>query len=259
MSPDWSNPHNTIVNHAPLSIVLVDFILISVIPVAFVISATYSRIPAVKSFLVSLIRLRGILGWALLALVLLPGLALLSIPINSIIGRQPITALSLPITGLALIGWIAVKFLYQFCFFNATGEEVGWRGFALPRLQAQTSPLIASLVLSFFWAIWHFFYYQAQGEPVFTWQYWLEVYVDLVPFALLITWLYNRSKGSILVAGIAHAASNTAVLALWSSLDSHVLTATNFVAALVLVVIDRMWKKPPSDYPTVYREPALEG
>jgi membrane protease YdiL (CAAX protease family) len=248
--------HNTIVNHAPLSIVLVGFILISVIPVAFVISATYSRIPAVKSYLVSLIRLRGILGWALLALVLLPGLALLSIPINSIIGRQPITTHQFPATGLALIGLIAVKFLYQLFFFNATGEEVGWRGFALPRLQARTSPLIASLVLTLFWAPWHFFLWQAEGKPVLTWQYWLEEYVILIPATFIIVWLYNRSKGSILVAGIAHAAGNT-VFAFLPNLDGQVLIVTNFVAALVLVVMDRMWKKLPPDNPAVYKSPQL--
>ena len=132
--------HNTFIDLAPFSPVMVGFVLVSVVPVAFVISMAYSRIPAVKSYLASLIRLRGVWGWSFLAWVLTSALILLSVPTSSILGRQPITAHQFPDTGLALIGLVTVKFLYQLFFFNATGEEVGWRGFALPRLQTRTSP-----------------------------------------------------------------------------------------------------------------------
>ena len=77
--------------------------------------------------------------------------------ISSLPGRQSISGLRFPESDLTLIGLVAVKFLYQIFFFNATGEEVGWRGFALPRLQARTSPLIAALIIALFWAPWHFF------------------------------------------------------------------------------------------------------
>jgi hypothetical protein len=75
--------NNTFINHAPFSPVMVVFTLVSVVPVAFVISMAYARIPAVKRYLASLIRLRGVRGWALLALGLVPALVLLSI------GQQP--------------------------------------------------------------------------------------------------------------------------------------------------------------------------
>jgi membrane protease YdiL (CAAX protease family) len=248
--------HQAIVNHGPLSIVMVGFVLVLVMPVAFVISAAYSRIPAVKSYVVSLIRLRGVFGWAVLALVLLPALSLLSLPLRRLMGRQSIIPSQIQGTGLTLIGLIAVKFLYQLFFFNATGEEVGWRGFALPRLQARTSPLIASLVLTFFWAPWHFFLWQAEGTPVLSLRYWIEEYVFLIPASLIIVWFYNRSKGSILVAGIAHAAGNTG-LAFLPNADWQVLAVTNILSALVLVVIDRMWQKLPPDHPAVYTSPQL--
>jgi uncharacterized protein len=243
--------NNTFLNHAPFSPIMVGFTLVSVVPVAFVISMAYSRIPSVKRYVSSLIRLRGVWGWASLALVLMPALILLSIFINSFRGGQPITSLSFPASGLALIGLVVIKFFYQFFFFNATGEETGWRGFALPRLQADTSPLIASLVLSFFWAPWHFFLWQAEGKPVFSWQFWVEQYVGLIPATFLIVWLYNRSKGSILVAGFAHAAANTA-FAFLTGVDWFVLAAVNYVAVFVVVMIDRMWKRLPTDHPAVY-------
>ena len=250
--------NNTFINHAPFSPVMVGFSFVLVAPVAFVISMAYSRIPTVKSYLASLIRLRGVWGWSLLALVLTPALVLLSIPISSLLGRQPIAAHQFPEISLALIGLVAVKFFYQLFFFNATGEEVGWRGFALPRMQSLTNPLVACLVLNLFWALWHLFPWMAEGRPVFSPEYWARTYLELVPGTVTLGWLYNRSKGSILVAGITHAAANTAY-AFFPNLDWPVFNWTVAVAALVMIVVDRMWKKLPPDHPAVYREPTPDG
>ncbi len=246
--------NNTFLNRAPLSPRLVGFALVCVLPVAFVISMAYSRIPAVRSSLASLIRLRGVWGWSILALVLTPALILLSVPVSSILGRQPMTAHHLPTTVPALIGLIAVKFFYQLFFFNATGEEAGWRGFALPRLQTRTSPLIAALILAFFWVPWHFFLWQAEGRPVLVWQFWSQYYLIHILFSLFIVWMYNRARGSILVAGITHAAANTA-LAFFPGTDFPILCAIMAVVALVLIMAGRMWVKLPSDHPAVYRAP----
>lgn len=243
--------HNTVFNRVSLSPVLVGLTFVLVVPVAFVISMTYSRIPAVKSYLSSLIRLHGVWGWALLGLVLTPALILLSVPISSSLGKQPLTAHPFPATGLALIGLVTVKFLYQLFFFNATGEEVGWRGFALPRLQARTSPLIAALVIALFWTAWHFFLWQAEGKPVLTLHYWIEEYLVHILFSVFIVWMYNRAKGSIFVAGMTHAAANTA-LAFFPGVDFPVFCAIMAVAALVVILADRMWEKLPADHPAVY-------
>jgi len=248
--------HNTFINHAPPSLLLIGFSIIVVVPVAFVISAAYSRNPAVKSYVSSLIRLRGVWGWALLALVLMPGLILLSIPISNAIGRQPVSTSQIQGTGLTLVGLIAIKFFYQLFFFNATGEEVGWRGFALPRLQTFTSPMIAALIISIFWAPWHFFLWQAEGAPVLTLQFWIGSYTSNILLSVLIVWICNRAKGSILVAGIAHAAANTAV-AFIPVPNMQGINLIMLVAALVMILLDRMWKKLPPDHPAVYQEQRL--
>jgi membrane protease YdiL (CAAX protease family) len=225
-----------------------------VLPVAFVISMAFSRIPAVKDYLSSLIRLRGVLGWCLLALLMIPAVILLSVPISSILGRHPIASYQFPGTGLALIGLVTVKFLYQLFFFNAIGEEVGWRGFALPRLQARTSPLMAASFIAIFHALWHFFLWQAEGNPVLTWQYWIERYIVTIMFSLIIVWMYNRAKGSILVAGIAHAATNT-VEAFFPNLDFLVSIVILALVLLILIMAYRMWVKLPLDHPAVFRLP----
>lgn len=248
--------HNTVVNGAPLNLILVIFNVITVIPVAFVISMAYSRLPAVKRSMVSLLRLRGVWGWALLALLWTPALVVLAIFIDDPRWGLSFARYQLPATGLALVGLVAVTFFYQFFFFNATGEEAGWRGFALPRLQRRVSPLVACLVLNIFWPLWHFFLWMAEGKPVLSPGYWGEAYLIHLSATVLIVWFYNRSKGSILVAGIVHAAANTSfaflVIPEWRIFDW-----TAAVASLLLILVSRMWKKLPSEHPAVYQAPAL--
>jgi membrane protease YdiL (CAAX protease family) len=248
----------TFIEQVPLSPAVVGLFTISVAPVAFIIASAYSRIPSVKNYLASLIQLRGVWGWSLLALGLFPALFLLSILISYILGRQPMVAPQFPATGLALIGMVAVKFFYQLFFFNATGEEIGWRGFALPRLQSRTSPLIASLVIAFFWINWHLFLWQAEGNPMFSWSYWMGQYALHIPASVIICWFYNRSKGSILVAGIAHAAANTAS-AFFPNLDWMIYILIAAVAMLVMILFDRMWQRLPHDHPAVYQAPLLDS
>ena len=249
--------NNIFINHSPLTPIIVVFTVITVIPVAFVISMAYARIPAVKNYMASLLQLRGVWGWALLALLLIPALILISIVIHDRRWGLLFAFHQLPATGLVLIGLVVVKFLYQLFFFNATGEEAGWRGFALPRLQARTSPLVACLILNIFWPLWHFFLWMAEGKPVYSPEYWGQTYITHLSATVTIVWFYNRSKGSILVAGIAHAAANTA-FAFFPNLDWAIYNWTVAVAALVLILVSQMWKKLPSDHPAVYQIPKDE-
>jgi uncharacterized protein len=246
--------NNTFINHAPLSPIMVGFTLISVVPVALVISMARSRIPAVKSYLSSLVRLRGVLRWSLLAIVVFPAFVLISIVVHSLLYRQPIEVHPVSDMGLVLIGLIVVKFLYQFFFFNATGEETGWRGFALPRLQSFTSPLVACLLLNLFWGPWHFFLWMAEGRSIFSFEFWIQTFIELFSGTVTLCWFYNRSRGSILVAGIAHSAANT-TLWLFPNLDWTIYNWTVAAAALVIIMIDRMWKKLPDNHPAIYRLP----
>ena len=239
----------------PLSLLAVGLFTIAVVPVAFVVASAYSRIPSVRNFLASLIRFRGVWGWSLLGLVLFPALHVISLLINNLLNGQPVSTGPFPDLSLALIGLVIVKLLYQFFFFNATGEETGWRGFVLPRLQTRTSPLIAALIIAMFWAPWHFFLWQAAGSPVLTFQFWAFQYSLHIPSSLFLVWICNRAHGSILVAGITHAAANT-VMAFIPLQDMRGVYIIWIVAALAMILVDRMWKKLPSDHPAVYRSPA---
>jgi uncharacterized protein len=93
------------------------------------------------------------------------------------------------------------------------GEEPGWRGFALPRLQAQLGPLGGTLLLGFVWAGWHFPQFlmpewadQNGGLSVAT----LAIFVATVlSVAVILTWIFNHTGGSVLLAMVAHSSVNT--------------------------------------------------
>ena len=84
------------------------------------------------------------------------------------------------------------------------GEETGWRGFALPRLQKDRSALSATLLLWIFWAFWHlplFFYsYDPSIIP--------GMLIGLLAGAITFTWLYNSAGSSILMVAIWHGLFN---------------------------------------------------
>ncbi|TFG49799.1 MAG: CPBP family intramembrane metalloprotease [Anaerolineales bacterium] len=243
-----------VVNHAvTLSVIMVLALTIISIPVAFILSAGYSRFPSLRKYLSSVYQVRGVWFWLLLAPVLMLGLDLLSIVASNLMGRQSVLLTDLHYTGITLIKMVGITFLYQLFFFNLTGEEIGWRGFALPRLLNRTSPMLAAAVLTFFWAIWHTFYWRAAGEPVWTFAYWVDTLIRLFPATVLINWFYIRSRGSILVAGVLHAASNT-FFTLLPGLDWSVHTTILYIFTGSLLLIDRMWKKLPGDHPAVFQQ-----
>jgi membrane protease YdiL (CAAX protease family) len=108
--------------------------------------------------------------------------------------------------------WSLIPSLALTLLFGPLPEEMGWRGYALDRLQTQHNALIASLILGLIWAIWHlplFFIagtYQ-NGLGVGTRAFWLFM-AAIIPESILITWLYNNTKRSILAAVLFHTMIN---------------------------------------------------
>jgi membrane protease YdiL (CAAX protease family) len=97
--------------------------------------------------------------------------------------------------------WALVLWLLTFGF----GEEIGWRGFALPRLQNGRSALAASFILWGMWTVWHipsFFYLETYMKlgismlPVFA--------LGVLAGTIVLTWLYNTTNGSILMLALWH-------------------------------------------------------
>ena len=104
--------------------------------------------------------------------------------------------------------WVAQVMLVQLLI-PGIGEEFGWRGFALQRLQHVTTPVKATLLIAFIHLLWHApTYWLGQGihnVPAI----WAAFFV--LPWTVLFTWVYNRSGGSILVSIFFHATSGAAL------------------------------------------------
>jgi len=99
-------------------------------------------------------------------------------------------------------------FILPFFIFDflTNGEELGWRGYVLPRLQFKNGALVSSLILGVIWAIWHFPRFLAPENSGSFALMMLKISAD----AVIYTWFYNNTKGSLLLTTIVHAASNTA-------------------------------------------------
>jgi membrane protease YdiL (CAAX protease family) len=87
-------------------------------------------------------------------------------------------------------------------------EEPGWRGFALPRLQETYRPLTASLVVGVVWAVWHLPLFWMELPRNETGSFLLYTLL-VVGFSVLLTWCYNSTGGSVLLAMLFHASMNT--------------------------------------------------
>lgn len=105
-------------------------------------------------------------------------------------------------------GWPTLLSTFLIAFFAAIPEEVGWRGFVLPRLQSRTSALAASLMIGVLSALWHIPLLLNVHSVMSSYEV-LPYIVYVIALSVLYTWLYNSTRRSLLIVTLFHAASNT--------------------------------------------------
>jgi membrane protease YdiL (CAAX protease family) len=163
--------------------------------------------------------------------------AVLLVPI--LMGAAVIISRFVPIPGMedggnptSAGGTLAVLILLL--FLGSFGEEPGWRGFALPRLQEKYKPVTATLILTFFWWLWHIPTYWTLPVAIntrlqfgFLMAFGMQFAV-LLALGLLCTWVFNGSKGSVLMAVLLHVSWN-----FWSLFVNQ--AAATFMLPLFLV------------------------
>jgi len=96
---------------------------------------------------------------------------------------------------------------------GGTLEELGWRGFALPHLEKRTrSPLVATIALGTLWAAWHIPFWIPTLGTLRDPRDWIErmaaFFLDTIALAILMTYLFHRTGGSIVPAVVLHGAAN---------------------------------------------------
>jgi membrane protease YdiL (CAAX protease family) len=105
---------------------------------------------------------------------------------------------------------LVIVSLFLFMMAGIWGEEVGWRGFALPKLQKTYHPLLASLILGAVWAVWHlpaFFVDNSQQAQLGMTYFFLAT----LGYSILYSWIYNGSKESLFMIWLLHSANNATV------------------------------------------------
>jgi membrane protease YdiL (CAAX protease family) len=167
---------------------------------AFVVTALTGGRPAVGQLLRRLVQWRVGVGWYLLVL--------FGIPLVELLGAFAVLG-TVPLDDLAR-NWPVIFTLYlpavlYVAIFTGLGEEPGWRGFALPRLQERHGPLTGTAVLAVVWGMWHLPNVLFGGWTGLSFSLWMAL---TIASAFIYTWVYNHTGGSILLAALLHGAIN---------------------------------------------------
>lgn len=225
-------------------IVLIIFAVFALLP-AWVLSSAYARTPGIREHFSTLLKPRGPAVWYLVIFLIFPGIPLLAGFITRLFGGEAEFYLSdLGFGGAAV--YLILEFLRGFLMTGGINEESGWRGFALPRLQARYPVIVAAGIVWFFWAAWHIPYDLGRHIPL------AEMLENRLLWnlvvAILMAWLYNRTNGSILAPALFHPAMNAFGNAFSRTPAGNILLIG---LTLFAVIYDRMWKKLPANHPAV--------
>lgn len=128
----------------------------------------------------------------------------------------PLTFDGMPARVLTFVVTAAAVF-----FVGGGQEEPGWRGWLQPKLQERLDPVSTSGVIGVVWAVWHLPLFVLDFEMYRDFRFWLYV-PTLVALSVIYTHLWNRSRGSVVVAMVLHAAINasTALIPVEDSVET---------------------------------------
>ena len=166
------------------------------------LALTYSRRPGeAQALLARLLKFDVGAKWFFFALFFMAAVKLLvAIIVRITTGAWPVFgAESVPLMFAGAIGSTVLG--------GQAGEELGWRGYALPRLSRTMGPALASIILGIIWAAWHlplFFILEAdtvgQSFPFYL--------LQVTAISVALAWVYMKTGGSLLVTMLLHASIN---------------------------------------------------
>jgi membrane protease YdiL (CAAX protease family) len=204
---------------------------------------THASLPGVRTLLNPLTRWRTNPLWFVVALLLMLSLSILGGLLVALLSDQPLFAWTEALMASESMRNLPLTLFATALYGGPLGEEAGWRGFALPRLQKRFDPLLASVWLGLIWGLWHLplhvtgYYNQAFGDPI---SGLLLRAFTTIPLALIFTWLYNRTRGNLLVMVCLHTAVNVSSSLIAPGTGLYITTT---LAVVFMVIFDRMYRK----------------
>ena len=198
------------------------------------------------------------LQWYLISLFLVPvvglAIAIVYVLLNGLASELPGPEYWRSTFWQQVLVWVAGTWLGVAI---APGEELGWRGYALPRLQARYHPLAASILLGLLWGMWHFDGLISDPATDFSLVEVLGFIAGTVSASVIYTWLFNNTKGSVLIASIFHAVYDVTVIwvaAIMPIPPSDMWIGLVGLAAIALAII--LLAGPGLSYPVLRRTEA---
>ncbi len=182
----------------------------------------------VRDLLKGMIRWRVELVWYIIAVL---GSAILLIVAQAVTKLLGLNA-TIPVPQVNLSPYVIFGFGVN--FLANTCEEIGWRGFALPHLQKRHNALLATLIVGTLWGLWHLPLVFLVGNPMseypFLW------FISILTDAFMYTWIYNSTKGSILLVALFHGSGNI-VGAFIPGVSPVAYALVNCVVAIILIAV----------------------
>jgi membrane protease YdiL (CAAX protease family) len=211
---------------------------------AFIMTATTEGREGVRRLLGRLVLWRVGFRWYLFALI--------GVPLIMLLGTM-VYSMSLPNLGALGGPSYLLSYLASFALVTVLGgpllEEIGWRGFALPRMERLQGPLLASVILGVMWALWHLPEFLVPswaassggggivGIAMFT--------LTAITFTIVISWVFNNTRASVLLAILVHSSIDTftiplaAIFPAWAIASALPLMIGFGVVAVALMVLTR--------------------
>lgn len=193
---------------------------------ALIVSLLLGNWRGVRGLLAPLLEWRVGIAWYLIALFWPAVVALVAIGLGTSLGFPA------PAFGSGGSWFMLMPIFVGNVVLGAPLEEIGWRGFALPRLQSRHGALASSLILGVVWASWHvpLFLQKGNPTPLSSFPLW---FVLLLGNAIVYTWIYNNTRGSLLLVILFHAACNTA----FPAVPSLLMAGLTWLGIIVIVVL----------------------
>jgi len=187
---------------------------------AFVLVLCYTGVSGLIRFLSRVLLWRCSWAWYAFLIVGIPLVFLAGAAMRGTLLTDPFPFATLPSMLIALV-MAAIK---------GPVEEFGWRGLALPLLQRKLAPIGAGLVLGVIWGLWHLPAFLLSGTQQSQWAV-APFFVGCIALSVIVTPLFNASRGSILLTALFHFTVMNPVLPAAEPYDTYSLVVVAAVIA----------------------------
>lgn len=233
-----------------LTVPIVVFVFLICLTGAWVISSARSVNSNVQERMASLLPSTLSLRWFGFALFFNAVILLISWGLGEFLGLEIIPPPLWEHNAPGAVYLLVVMFLMT-ALIRGGIEEPGWRGFMLPELQRRFSALGASLIIAVFWDIWHIPLYLNGFYPGGIVGGMIGRTIYIIPFAIVFTWLYNRTGGNLFLLLFFHTMVN--VMDTFIPYSDLLWLALWVIFSVVVIITDKMYRRqqktliPPED------------